>query len=171
MKKTKHDSITMVQPCLTDLMYICDNLPEDEILQFQAMSGNQYDPDEAAIACHMAPGPKWLAIDSEGKPLAVGGCSQLRVGVWQTWMLVPDATWKTHARELTGQVMALQKEMQKQGHRIQTLVLSDRKRAKVWYGTLGLEYEGTLREYGAGGEDFDMYSTVSAASEKVIQRV
>jgi len=51
-------------------------------------------------------------------------------------------------------------------------VLSDRERAKTWYDTLGLEYEGTLREYGAGGEDFDMYSTVSAAAnEKMIQRV
>jgi len=172
MKKTKQNSVTLAQPSLTDFMYICDNLPEDELRQFEAMSGQPFDADEAAISCHMAPGPKWVAINKEGKPLAVGGCSQLRKGVWQTWMLVPDSTWETDARDLTKRVAFLQKEMQDQGHRIQTLVLSDRERAKTWYDTLGLEYEGTLREYGAGGEDFDMYSTVSAAAnEKMIQRV
>ena len=172
MKKTKQISVTLAEPTLTDFMYICDNLPEDELRQFEAMSGQPFDPDEAAIGCHMSSGPKWVAISTEGKPLAIGGCSQLRKGVWQTWMLVPDSTWKTHARDLTKQVLFLQKEMQKQGHRIQTLVLSDRERAKAWYDTLGLECEGTLREYGAGGEDFDMYSTVSAVDDqKVIQRV
>jgi len=172
MKKTKQNSVTLAEPSLTDFMYICDNLPEDELRQFEAMSGEAFDPDEAAISCHLAPGPKWVAIDKEGRPLAVGGCSQLRKGVWQTWMLVPDSTWETHARDLTKHVAALQKQMQDQGHRIQTLVLSDRERAKAWYDTLGLECEGTLREYGAGGEDFDMYSTVSAVNdEKVIQRV
>ena len=171
MKKTKQNSVTLAQPSLTDFMYICENLPEDELRQIEAMSGEGFDPDEAAISCHLAPGPKWVAIDEEGRPLAVGGCSQLRKGVWQTWMLVPDSTWETHARDLTKQVAFLQKQMQDNGHRIQTLVLSDRTRAKAWYDTLGLECEGTLREYGAGGEDFDMYSTVSAATEKVIQRV
>ena len=170
MKKTKQNSVTIAQPSLTDFMYICDNLPEDEMRQFEAMSSQPFDADEAAISCHIAPGPKWVAINEEGKPLAVGGCSQLRQGVWQTWMLVPDSTWKTDGRDLTEHVLSLQKEMQKQGHRIQTLVLSDRERAKAWYDTLGLEYEGTLRAYGAGGEDFDMYSTIDT-DKKVIQRV
>ncbi len=167
MKKTKQSSVTLAQPSLTDFMYICDNLPEDELRQFEAMSGEPFDSDEAAISCHMAPGPKWVAINREGRPLAVGGCSQLRKGVWQTWMLVPDSTWETNARDLTKQVAMLQSKMQEEGHRIQTLVLSDRVRAKAWYDTLGLECEGTLREYGAGGEDFDMYSTVSAAKELI----
>ncbi len=172
MKKSKQNSITMTQPSLTDFMYICDNLPEDEIRQFEAMSGQPFDPDEAAISCHCAPGPKWVGIDEEGKPLAVGGCSQLRAGVWQTWMLVPDSTWETHARDVTKRCAEIQKHMKDQGHRIQTLVLSDRERAKAWYGTLGLKCEGTLHQYGAGGEDFDVYSVVSAIKdEKVIQRV
>jgi hypothetical protein len=170
MKKTKQNSVTLAQPSLTDFMYICDNLPEDELRQFEAMSGEAFDADEAAISCHLAPGPKWVAINEEGRPLAVGGCSQLRKGVWQTWMLVPDSTWETDARDLTKHVAALQSKMQDEGHRIQTLVLSDRVRAKAWYDTLGLECEGTLRGYGAGGEDFDMYSTVGTAKE-LIQRV
>ena len=170
MKKTKQNSVTLAQPSLTDFMYICDNLPEDEMRQFEAMSGQPFDADEAAISCHMAPGPKWVAINEEGKPLAVGGCSELRPDVWQTWMLVPNSTWETDGRGLTEHVLLLQKEMQKRGHRIQTLVLSDRERAKAWYDTLGLECEGTLRAYGAGGEDFDMYSTIDT-DKKVIQRV
>jgi len=173
MKKTKQNKPTqVVQPSLTDYIYICDNLPADEIEQIAAMTGQVFDPDEAAINCHLVPGPKWLIIDEEGRPLVVGGCMQLRKGVWQTWMLVPDMTWETHAREVTEIVLSLQKQMQEQGHRIQTLVLSSRERARTWYGTLGLEHEGTLRAYGTGGEDFEMYSTVSAVDDqKVIQRV
>lgn len=171
MEKTKHNKPTsLADPCLPDYMYICDNLPEDEMRQFVAMSGQNFNSDEAAISCHMASGPKWVMLDDDGRPLAVGGYAPVRQGVWQSWMLVPESSWESHGTEITEHVNTVRKQMQKQGHRLQTLVLSDRAKARAWYGRIGLEHEGTLRAYGANKEDFDMYSTMSTDDE-VIQRV
>ncbi len=170
MKKTKQNkSTSLADPCLTDFLYICDNLPEDEQRQFAALSGVPFDADNAAINCQLAPGPKWVMLAEDGKPLAVGGYSQIRKGVWQSWMLAPESSWESHGTEITEHVNTVRKQMQKQGHRLQTLVLSDRAKARAWYGRIGLEHEGTLRAYGANGENIEMYSTIT--EESVIQRV
>ena len=171
MEKTNFDENkpSLADPCLTDFLYVCDNLAEDEQRQFVALSGQPFDADEAAISCHMAPGPKWVMLAEDGKPLAVGGYTLIRKGVWQSWMLAPESSWESHGQEITGYVNEVRKGMLKQGHRLQTLVLSDRAKARAWYGRIGLEHEGTLRAYGANGEDIEMYSTI--AEESVIQRL
>lgn len=169
LKKVKQTT-SLADPCLPDYMYVCDNLPEDEVRQFEAMSGQKYDADEAAISCHMASGPKWVMLSEEGKPLAIGGYSPVRPGVWQSWMLVPESSWESHGTEVTEHVNTVRKQMQEQAHRLQTYVLSDRAKARAWYGRIGLEHEGTLRAFGANGEDFELYSTMGTG-EKVIQRV
>ena len=42
-------------------------------------------------------------------------------------------------------------------HRIETLVLASREKARAWYNTVGLEYESTLRNFGVNGEDAALY--------------
>lgn len=158
----KKTAVSLTQPVLSDFVWICHNLPEDEQRQFMALSGaTVFDPDQAALNCAGNPGVKWVLVETEsGKPLAVGGYTPLRSGVWQSFMLVPEASWESHGREITRQVLKVIKEMKKQGHRLQTLVLQDRAKARAWYARIGLQNEGTLRHYGANGENVEMYSIV-----------
>lgn len=153
----------MATPTLSDLTWICHNLPHDEERQFLALSGgDEFNGDEAAIGCFNLRGPKWVMLMKDsGMPLGAGGYFPIRPGVWQSWMLVPQDSWESHGKEITEIVDKIVREMTKQGHRLQTLVLSDRTQARLWYGRIGLEQEATLRAYGANGEDFEMYSIVT----------
>ena len=98
MAKPKAAETHVTTPSLSDLVWVCHNLPEDEKDQFLALNGeDEYDGDEAALGAFRTGGPKWvLAQNDNGMPLACGGYTLLRPEVWQSWMLVPEASWKTH---------------------------------------------------------------------------
>jgi hypothetical protein len=154
---TPEDLLELTEPVLSDFLYICHNLPSDEQRQINALSGMEvYDADATALNCANMNGYKWVILHGK-QPLAVGGCALLRRGVWQTFMLVPDQSWEDWGKEITQKVIELQKEMKKQGHRIQTLCLSDRAKARAWYDRIGLKHEATLHKYGANGEDVEIY--------------
>ena len=157
LKAVDSDGLELTQPVLSDFLQICHNLPSDEQRQINALSGMEvYDADATALNCANMSGLKWVLLNGK-QPLAVGGYALLRRGVWQSFMLVPDQSWEDWGKEITQKVIEVQKEMKNQGHRIQTLCLSDRAKARAWYDRIGLKHEATLHKYGANGEDVEMY--------------
>ena len=57
LSKPKAPKTTLTTPNLSEITYICHNLPEDEKDQFLAISGeDEFDADEAAVITYSAPG-------------------------------------------------------------------------------------------------------------------
>lgn len=149
------------KPTLSDYLMICDRLPVDEREQYEAFTGQSYDRDIMATGLYQKTGPAWL-LTANGIPLCAAGYDYIRPGVWQDWMVnTPEAFgehWRTVTKHCRRGMTALLD--QTSAHRLQCVSLANRKVAHKWYAVLGLASEGTLKNYGANGEDAIMFARV-----------
>lgn len=156
--------VTLTKPLLADYLFIAHHLPEDQQRQASALSdGSPYDPERFALAMACRVGPKWALVQQDGTPVAIGGYDMIRPGVWQDYLIGTVDGWKHYWRSITkhcNQVMAFM--LKEEAWRLQCVALADRTMAHKWFKAVGLEYEGTLRNYGAAGEDCFMFSRVRA---------
>ena len=150
---------TLVQGVtLLDMLMVCSAIPKDEQDQFEAFAGMDYDYEFAAMHWYQTPGPKWTIV-AYGRPIVVAGFTALRPGVWQDWLFSTPLAWEGYWRSVTKFSKRVMDEMLQGGaHRLQCVSLASRIQAHKWYGALGLGLEGTLRGYGARGEDALMFS-------------
>lgn len=147
-------------PELVDFMLVMDNLQADEIRQFEAFTGETFNPQRAAAFYSLRDGPKWL-LAAEGRPIAVAGFDMLREGVWQDWLFSTPEVWKNHWRYATKACRgAMDAMLQTCAHRLQCVSLASRVDAHRWYRPLGYIQEGILRGYAANGEDAIMFSRI-----------
>lgn len=145
-------------PKLIDFLQVCSRLPEDEREQYEAFTGEKFDPEYVAAVYSLRPGPAWVGV-VDGTPIAVAGFDMIRPGVWQDWMFSTPDAWTAHWREVTKLVRRTMGLMLQEGaHRLQCVSLASRIHAHRWYRPLGLELEGTLRGYGVNGEDALMFA-------------
>jgi hypothetical protein len=146
------------------VLAVIKEMPENEKVLFKAMTGDDFDASNMLVALADLPGAHHIFWAGE-KPVAVGGFIPQRNGVFRTWFIAPDATWKDHGSEVTEACRALVQGMLDDGlaHRIETVTLADRAEARAWYERIGLTFESTQRGYGSGGEDAVMYVAVRGA--------
>ena len=145
-------------PTLVDFLRVANELPLDEREQFEAFTGEAFDPERIAAAYVLAPGPQWV-ICAGDKPIVVAGFKEIRSGVWQDWMFSTPEAWSKHWRGVTKIARRVMDFMlQGEAHRLQCVSLASRIHAHRWYRPLGLEQEGTLRGYGVNGEDAIMFA-------------
>lgn len=154
---------------LVDLLIVCKGLPEDEIEQIEAFTGEAFDPEQVAIQIYTSGGLKWTCrIEETGEPLVVAGYFQVGATVWRSFMLANERAWQEFGGEVTHHVKeVIARVAQGQQHiRLETICLSTRKLAQRWYKRIGLTYEGTLQSYGFKGENAVMYvKTLKASNE------
>jgi hypothetical protein len=142
---------------------IAEKLPENERVLFKAMTGEDYDPKDFLVALADIPGEHHVIWAGE-KPVAAGGFIPQRPGVFRTWFMAPDDSWKDHGREITGVCRErIAVMLDGLAHRIETVTLADRAEARAWYERIGLAFETIHRGYGANGEDAVMYVAVRGA--------
>jgi hypothetical protein len=146
-------------PNLGDFVAVCLQLPADEREQFEAFTGNPYDPGQVAAAFSLRAGPSWV-ITADEIPIVVAGFDLIRPGVWQDWLFSTPQAWDAqHWRSVTKICRkAMDALLRGDAHRLQCVSLASRIHAHRWYRPLGLELEGTLRGYGVNGEDALMFS-------------
>lgn len=158
-------TVSIIQGALlTDLLWVCSQLPEDEREQYRAFCGAAYNPDDAAAMFYLRQGPKWTVL-AGNEAILVAGFDQLRPGVWQDWALTSPKAWTPESwRSVTRSARKVMDWMLQNGaHRLQCVSLASRIHAHRWYRPLGLELEGTLRSYGVNGEDAMMFSRLRAS--------
>lgn len=148
-------------PTLTDYLQILPRLPEDEVIQYEAFSGRNFDVEEVAAIYSLHQGPRWVLV-ADGTPIVIAGFDEIRSGVWQDWLFsTPEAWSPSHWRRTTRECKRTMKVMlQTVAHRLQCVSLASRLDAHRWYGALGLELEGRLSRYGAGGQDALIFARV-----------
>ena len=144
------------------VMAVIDKMPAEERVLFKAMTGDDFNAESVLVALADLPGTHHLFWNGE-TPVAVGGFIPQRKGVYRTWFIAPDESWATVGKELTNSCRGLVKGMIDDGlaHRIETVTLADRTKARAWYERIGLTFESTQRGYGSGGEDAVMYVALS----------
>ena len=152
-------------PFLLDFIKVCAQLPQDEIEQLEAISGQPYTIDGAVLGNFSIPGPKWVAKDG-GEPIAIGGFTPLRPGVWQDFMLNTPKGFAEHWFTLTRNSRRVMNAMfaSGQAHRLECIVPASRLVARPelvrWYEVLGYNLEATLYGYCANGADAIIFSRV-----------
>lgn len=145
-------------PQLVDFIQVCRQLPTDEIEQFEAFTGEPFNPDLVAAAYALRPGPAWV-LTADNEPIVIAGFDMLRPGVWQDWMFSTPVAWEKHWRTVTKYCRKTMDAMLQSGaHRLQCVSLASRIHAHRWYRPLGLVLEGTLHGYGVNGEDAFMFA-------------
>jgi hypothetical protein len=149
------------KPTLSDLLLICDRLCQDEREQYEAFTGAPYSRDTMAMGLALKPGPSWV-LCGDGAPICAAGYDYIRPGVWQDWMINTPEAFGQHWRSTTKHVRKGMNAMLDQAdvHRLQCVSLASRVDAHRWYAVLGLAPEGTLRAYGANGQDAIMFARV-----------
>jgi hypothetical protein len=147
------------KPHLGDFVAVCTQLPQDEREQFEAFTGETFDPARVAAAFSLRGGPAWV-VTADDEPIIVAGFDMIRPGVWQDWLFSTPKAWDAqHWRSVTKICKkAMDALLRDDAHRLQCVSLASRIHAHRWYRPLGLTLEGTLRGYGVNGEDALMFS-------------
>lgn len=155
------------KPTLSDILLICDRLPEDEREQWEAFTGQTFDRDTMALQIASKSGPSWV-LCGDGNLICAAGYDYVRPGVWQDWMINTPEAFGQHWRSTTKHVRRGMDAMldQTDAHRLQCISLASRIHAHRWYAVLGLAPEGTLRAYGANGEDAIMFARVKDGKQQ-----
>lgn len=155
--------IIVTDVTLTDLLLVCTSLPEDEIEQIEAFTGNIFDPEEVAVQIYVADGLKWTGrVEETNEPVVVAGYFKVGASIWRSFMLANERAWEFGGEVTLHVKAAIEKIAQGNEHiRLETVCLEKRKLAQRWYKRIGLEYESTMKGYGVGGEDAVMYVKVN----------
>ncbi len=167
MEKTIQEKTEITDVTLVDLLVVCKGLPEDEIEQIEAFTGEPYDPENIAVKTFTSDGVKWTCrVKETGEPLVVAGFFQVGVSTWRSFMLANDRAWAEFGAEVTQHCKEIVDKVAESDEfiRIETICLETRARATAWYPSIGLKFESVLRNYGVNGEDAVMYVRVNEPS-------
>lgn len=146
---------TLAKPNMMDFLKVCCRPQKDEVEQYKAMTGREWDVDAAAVELYDRGGEKFVLLDDDDEPIAVGGFENTVGGVWETWMLCVDGVWEQYGAELTQACNdTIQAMLDDGARRIQTTALLSRERACKWYVKgLRMKLESVADKFGVNGED------------------
>ena len=145
------------------IVLLCQDMRPDEIEQYVALTGAEsYNPEVAARGFMNTGGVKFTLVDEHHDPLVAGGFEEIIPGVWQSWMVGNMDGWATHWRTITKGCRWVMDGLFEMGaRRLQTTALASRTDAIRWYERgLGMQREGTWRNFGAKGEDVACFARV-----------
>lgn len=161
----------LAAPTIAHIYLLCQDARPDEIEQYEALRGVEWDIDEIVVDLFRRDGMKFSLLDEAGNPVVVGGWEPVMPGVYQSWMVGTDASWDQHWRSITKQTrFVMDRLLAGPARRLQTTALAKRTRACEWYERgLLMQREGILRNMAVTGEDVVIYSRLApvAAPERV----
>lgn len=105
-------------------------------------------------------GPGYTAM-LLGQPIGAAGVSILRPGVGEAWAifspLIKTMPFAIHrnVKKILARIIAEQHL-----RRVHAAIDPQDKIAVRWIGRLGFQREGTLRRFGEGGKDMDLYARI-----------
>lgn len=163
------------EPWLTDFIQVCAQMPQDEREQIEALTGEKYGVDAAAVGNFTVPGPKWVIkvgsterqmAAGEGMPIIVGGFVPQRPGVYRDFLLTTPLAWESYGYQVTRICRRLMDDVLRSPHvhRLECIVpaarVESRPELAKWYKVLGYNKEGRHFGYCANGADAISYSRV-----------
>lgn len=158
---TKLPAVRIGSPLLGDFDMVALAMREDERAQWCATVGV---PNYSGMLCARTlvaiPGPAFVLVGRDNRPLMLGGFEPIRPGVERGWMAAVEGSWEAHWFPMTREVRRLCRQRFTEGvHRIEALALAERTRTAEWFERgLGMQFEGCLRGYFADARAAALYS-------------
>lgn len=151
----------MVRPAKReDVRYVFENLREQD--RYEVESVNPGVPTEVMADVSFDTSAVRIAIeDNGGNVVAVCGLAMLWVGVCSIWFLSTDNVSRVMVsltRELKKSLMSGLKKMG--CHRAEAKSIATHGVAHRWMQILGGTHEATLRKFGRGGENFELFTWI-----------
>lgn len=151
-------------PCqLVDIDFVAQNLADGEAELCQEIAGREFVPGAVAAALYLGGGRMWTFWETVGNfAAAVGGYTETRPGVWQSWFMSTPEAW-ARGNQITERVAEIVCGMladEVYVHRLETTTLATRTRARAWYERIGLHYESTACKASASGKDLVTYAAL-----------
>lgn len=156
-------------PTLHDLLYLCANMRQDEIEQWQALVDPEpFNFEAAAARMFTMPGMKFSLLGPGDVLLVAGGYFDMGNGVLRSWMVGTDWAWREHWRSITEGTNFVMECLLDDGYRrLETYALASREKTAIWYERgLKMQREGTLRNFGFNGESASVHARVRASAPK-----
>ena len=161
---TRADTLT-----LPAALEVCRNMRPMDAACIKALRG-PFDPDAFAVDRWQTNGAAWQLVDDLG-PLAIGGLHFTTAWSASMWFLArqrvdrlapTDETWRKLVRATRTVISnALDPDNEHARRRVEAHVLANWPAARRLVRHLGFELEGTLRQAGSGGEDFEIWAQVA----------
>lgn len=151
----------IVDMTLLDVAYVCNHAMADEVQQWAALGMTVEQAQRAIVAMQ---GISYAAVADDGTPLAVGGFTRVRDGVWQAFMATTPECWDREGAAVSEACRQLCDDLLASGqcHRIEIVALASRVRAGKWYQrALGATLECVAAKWFPDGSDAAIYARVS----------
>lgn len=155
-------------PLVGDYAHLARRMRPDEIAQWLALTGlAEYDPDLCARGFLSIPGPAWVLVGADNKPILLGGFEPMRAGVYRAWLLGTPEGWDAHWHAMTRICRRLCDGLFADGaHRIEVVALASRTEAHGWYEAgLRMTREGHHPGYFADGQAAVTYAITRTRGE------
>ncbi len=149
----------LAQATMVDLFRMCQDARPDEIEQYKAFIGSDWNVENVVNDLFNRGGVKWAMMDDR-LPFCVGGWEPLIEGVWQGWMVGTMDNWGKYWRSITKLCRQSVKIMfaLENTRRLQIGVLASREKTCEWYiRGMQFHYESTMKNFGLRGEDMAIY--------------
>jgi len=150
-----------------DIAYVVEHLRDDDRIELFGLMPSD-DGDELVRLALAWNGRRWVCAsdDAPHMPVAVGGVSSPRAGVWVAWAFGTDQ-FARHAREITEHCRGVVEQLEASGavHRLEAVSWAGHTSAHRWLRRhLGFVQEATLRRYGRTGEDYIIFTRSPAGA-------
>lgn len=146
--------------------FVARHICPDEAECYREMTGHDFDAGAVAALLYAAGGRAWTFYETVDRcPVAVGGYTCVRPGVWQSWFMGTPLAWQKGSK-ITERVAEVVQNMFVFGptvQRLETVTLATRTRARAWYEQIGLHYESTACKASASGQDLVTYAALRTA--------
>lgn len=150
----------LAQPTMLDLLRLAADARPDEIAQYEALTGREWNVDAVANEHYNRVGLKFVLVGVDGAPVVAGGYDLIIPGVWESWMIGTMDNWRLHWLPITRAARRIMDRLLADGaRRLQTEALASRTGACDWY-THGLKMtpEGVRKGFGMNGEDVALFA-------------
>ena len=152
-------SVYVDTPTLLDMIRICRQARSEEIEQYEAVSGSEWDYEYVATMLFAKRGMKFAFCD-DNLAFSVAGWEPVIEGVWESWMIGTTEDWKKYWRSITKLSRKTVELMfsDPKTRRLQITALASRTKACEWFlRGLRFEFESTIKNFGVNGEDLSVY--------------
>lgn len=151
--------IQLERPTMTDLQAICAHASADDQREWGATHFGGWNPELIATTCGFyLEGVAHVFREADGTPYCASGFHVTAPGVARSWTIRTDG-WKRHLRECV-RVSRFVIARLMESPDVRRLEAWCPAWAVRWPESLGLEREAVLRQYGADGGDFVIWSKV-----------
>lgn len=156
------DNLPVYPMSVTDCVYVCQRMREDDLNEFKATQKAQ-SKEEIVKQLLAQNGEHYSIYNRSGVPVLVGGTFYENPGVATIWLIatneIKNRDWWVTTKFING-LMDLMFD-NNICHRIQASSIGWRSVAQKWLQfDLGLEYEGKLKGFCINGYDLLMYGKV-----------